>query len=423
MSLEKLVLINNLRVFLCLFISILLFGCGSKSSPTTSAAPTSGGVANSCLNAPAGGNISLSNPPTGLNVLPVVLNGQNYSNEPTVTIKFCNPGTNTCVSVSNILVDTGSYGLRVFGSTLSALTLPQINSPSGNSLAECAQFGIGSTWGPIKSADVILGTEAAVTIPIQIIDASFGTRPTACANSDTTPSTAGYNGILGVGLFKEDCGPACVAPNPAPSLYYSCIGAACSVSNAPLASQVVNPVGRLATDNNGVILELPSIPTCGAQTVTGALTLGIGTRANNTPAAVTFFQTNNLGEFTTTFNGQAYTSSFIDSGTNVLFFPRNNSLPSCTQRVGGQDISTFDCPLNTVTLSATQISGATQKTISFQVNNAYNMFLSPNYNFNDIAANLATTFDWGLPFFYGRKVFVGIDGTASSLGTGPYWAY
>lgn len=422
-------MINNLKKYFVLVLLFFVFGCGSKSSSTSSSTtPPPTTPANSCLNAAAGGTINLTNPPTGTNVLPVVLNGA-YSNEPTVTIKICNPGTTTCVSINNILVDTGSYGLRVFGSLLTSLNLTQINAPAPNNtnpLAECAQFGIGSTWGPIKSADVVLGGEAAVTIPIQVIDASFGSRPTACTNSDTNPTAAGYNGIIGVGLFKEDCGSTCTT-TPAPALYYACTaattGASCSTSAAPLTSQVVNPVAKLATDNNGVILELPSIPSCGVQTVTGALTLGIGTKTNNVPGTVTFFQANNLGEFTTTFNGQTYNNSFIDSGTNVLFFPRISSLPPCTTPISGQDISVFDCPTNSLNFTATQISGTTQKTVNFQVSNAYNMLMSPNYNFIDIAGNWATSFDWGLPFFYGRKVYVGINGTTTTLGTGPYWAY
>ena len=37
---------------------------------------------------------------------------------------------------------------------------------------------------------------------------------------------------------------------------------------------------------------------------------------------------------------------------------------------------------------------------------------------------LTGSFDWGLPFFYGRTVFTVRDGAlAGSAGTGPFWAY
>jgi hypothetical protein len=46
--------------------------------------------------------------------------------------------------------------------------------------------------------------------------------------------------------------------------------------------------------------------------------------------------------------------------------------------------------------------------------------------FNDVAAPLPSTlygFDWGVPFFFGRNVFVAIEGSSTPGGTGPYVAY
>jgi hypothetical protein len=60
------------------------------------------------------------------------------------------------------------------------------------------------------------------------------------------------------------------------------------------------------------------------------------------------------------------------------------------------------------------------------VDNALSLFASPlKAVLPTLAGNLgdAEGFDWGLPFFYGRRVFLGIEGEASPAGTGPYYAF
>jgi hypothetical protein len=46
--------------------------------------------------------------------------------------------------------------------------------------------------------------------------------------------------------------------------------------------------------------------------------------------------------------------------------------------------------------------------------------------FNNTAGVMAGdsgAFDWGLPFYFGRNVFVGMVNRSSKLGAGPYFAY
>lgn len=359
------------------------------------------------------------------NVLPISVNGSlcsadSYPNKPCVSVTVCTPGTSTCQTVSDILLDTGSSGLRIFKQALNVF-LPQIAVGSGT-LAECLQFGDGSSeWGPVLMAGVILGNEPSIQVPIQVIDSTFGSLPRACRNADLTPADGGYNGILGVGLFIQDCGSACV--NTAGNgMYYTCSGSQCSGTAVAVSSQVQNPVALLPKDNNGVIVQLPSVPPGGVTSINGSLVLGIGTQSNNTPSAVQTYPADELGEFITIFDGIPYGSSFIDTGSNGLFFPSTSVslLPQCPAPNSG-----WFCPNTTVSLSANNIeaSGSLSSAVSFMIGDFARLMSSPNNVFVEIGGNSTEGFDWGLPFHFGRDIFVGFEGSNSSLGNGPYWAY
>ncbi len=76
------------------------------------------------------------------------------------TITVCVPGTSTCQQIDHIQVDTGSSGLRII-STVLTLSLPLKEDSNGNAIAECVHFVDGSSWGPLRQADIKIAGESA----------------------------------------------------------------------------------------------------------------------------------------------------------------------------------------------------------------------------------------------------------------------
>jgi hypothetical protein len=345
-------------------------------------------------------------------------NPYGFANLLMASVTVCVPGSSNCQTVDNVLVDTGSYGLRLFAS---ALSIPLSQVASGTSaLATCAAFGSGTTWGTVRTADIRLAGEVAPGTSIQLIsDPAYPSVPTSCSSqgfqSLNSPSVLGANGILGVGLQSADC-PACVTH--AYNVYYACSTSGCSAAKAPLSAQVTNPVSNFATDNNGVIVQLPAVPASGLTSTAGSLVFGIGTQNNNglgTAAVYTTDPTQNT--FSAQYKGTTYSYAFIDSGSNALFFDDT----SITQCSGG---SLFFCPATALSLSAVvQGLNGTSASVGFQVGNAGALVGSGASAMNDYAAQQASTFDLGLPFFYGRNVYTAIVGKATPAGPGPYFAF
>ncbi|MBS0184278.1 MAG: DUF3443 domain-containing protein [Nitrospira sp.] len=369
-----------------------------------------------------GGNGSAGPQPP--NVLTVTVGGSSVCrivNQLCTQVTICQPGTSTCQTISDILVDTGSIGVRIFGSVLSIPLQQEVESP-GHPIGECVSFIDGSAlWGSVQLADVVLAGEPAVTVPIHVIAPTFaGQSPSQNpCNSvvDSDPRTAGFNGILGIGLFTHDCGISCEI-NDNNNLYFSCVASTCGSIAAPLPTQVQNPVWLLPSDNNGVILTLPNVPAMGAPVLSGSVILGIGTASNNSPPpGISTFTTDQNGFLTTIYNGTTFAQSIIDTGSNGYFFP-DSTLPLCP--MPDQD---FYCPSAAADLSAAIFGvNAGRATVPFQVANTANLLQTGNAVFNNLGGP-SSSFDWGLPFFLGRVVFVGIEGQLSTLGTGPLYAF
>ena len=374
-----------------------------------------------------GGSHGSSSSVSGSNVQPIAVNSgpdKNYANGVFTTVTVCAPGTSNCQNIGGVLVDTGSFGLRILSSALGTLdgSLPQ-QTANGNPVVECAQFVSSVLWGPVKTADVSMAGEKASSVPIQVVDPNVAPIPAECNKvgpAEEDLMHLGANGILGVGFFISDCGPACAtAGSGNPGFYYGCAASSCQIIGESTAQQVQNPVAFFSQDKNGVIVELPAASSS-APSLSGSLIFGIGTRSNNALGSAQIFSPDNNGNLKTNFQGTTY-EGFLDSGSNAYFFLSASVVgtSNCPSPESG-----FYCPASPMKLTATNMPGAgggASSDVKFTIANADQLFNdAANAVFPALGGSNPNTFDWGLPFFYGRNVFVEFEAPA---GNGPSWAY
>ncbi len=377
-----------------------------------------------------------------------------------VSVTICaTSAPSNCQTIDHVQIDTQSVGLRIMGSVLSSSLLAALPPPTTNAgqpVFECAPFADGYSWGPVATANIELTSdETASSIPIQIIEdpttVNIPAVPTDCQNAagtdfaENTPGTFGANGLLGVGTLLQDCGTTC-ALETIPGSYYACTSATssgtCSDIMMSVGGQVKNPVAALSSpDTNGVAIALPAVSPSGAASASGTLYLGVGTESNNALGSATVFQVDSeFGQFLDTqYAGVDLPGSVLDTGSNGYYFI--SSIVQCTG--GGFTGSGFYCPSSTLAETAmiqgessvtfqgqteTVISGVrtgTAESVPFDIGNAE--------SFNSSFAALPTlggtgmtgSFDWGLPLFYGKTLFVVFQdhSAVGSSQAGPYMAF
>ena len=415
-------------------------------------------TATSTQNTSVAGTASVTvNPPAaGGNVTPLTVDdgpaGLGYisTNVAFTTVLVCVPNTTNCQTIDHVMVDTGSSGLRLLSSAaggefnLSQVPLPPENDPNNNNdpYGECLVFLDGFVWGTVNTADVVISGETAKAVPVQVILPSTSSPgvPTSCSNQNPSGGAGnegdslnafGANGLIGVGLFPQDCGGYCVTQGSMcngsdnnPCIYYDCPSSGCTPGNIAIAQQLPNPVTAFTStgDDNGVLIELPSVPDGGSLTVTGSLLFGIGTQSNNGLGSAQVYDVNDEGNLTTAFNGSSI-PGFLDSGSNAFFF-NDSSITICTGALNNWFCPTTSPDNLTASNQGTNMSSGVQ--VSFSIENAGELFQLSNSAFSTLGGPYISTpaaFDWGLSFFYGKNVFTAIDGASTPGGTGPYVAY
>src|ERR1700731_189002 len=188
-----------------------------------------------CIGGSKGTATSTVPPTPTVNTLAVVVDAgpagaPSMVNNPYLTGHWCAPGgTTQCANIDHVLLDTGSWGLRLVRSVLAAsapaITLTPETDAQGLTIEECLHLGGGDTWGPVALADVSLAGEVATKVPVQVLDdtKTGAPAPTTCGLGGAFKNAVAdlqANGLLGVGVFAQDCGQACVSAATPQPLYY-----------------------------------------------------------------------------------------------------------------------------------------------------------------------------------------------------------
>lgn len=440
------------RALLLLAAALALAGCGGGGGGSSS-----GGVSQPpAAPVPPPPPPPPPAPPTPNTVTVTLDGGQANPGDPAITtnrafvsVTLCAPGSTTnCQTIDHVMLDSASIGLRILAPVLNPsllAALPAESDPSGNPVGECYQFVNSFTFGSVRTVDFSMAGEKVASMPFQVIadGGAFAAVPPNCSATGgvniTTNQFFGANGIIGVGTTATDCGSFCtVNGGSAGPTYYDCPSGGCgaiigrAANAAQPFEQLPNPVAAFPIDNNGIVLTIPPVPETGATLVTGTLMFGIGTQADNMLSAINLLtlttSQNRLGPafFTATYNGRQLTQSFIDTGSPTYLFVDPN-IPLCTTA-----FPNFYCPPTPLLLSPlmTATNGATASgafTLFSPFDSSDTAVIAPGVAKNPTLIkppiSLGNSFDFGLPFFFGKTVYVAIEGRPAGGIAGPYLAF
>ena len=363
-----------------------------------------------------------------LNIVPVDVHQLSVGdriNQLFVDVTVCN-ARQQCRTVPDVLVDTASPGLRLSRAALQGLDLDAVTVSDHRPLGHWMGFGSGNLWGTLHWARLrIGGVETDDAIPIELFDraAPGESLPAGYGGPDLRdddPSALG-NGILGISARRYS-----------PGRYFAFAGASGALAESDWdqvtveeALQLANPIVHFpAPYNNGSVISLPEVDrSAGQKTAQGWLGFGIGQpteRLFPKGSRVITHELDRDGHFPAKLGGQGV-DVMLDSGTNVTHLDLEH-LGLARHKV----LAHFYDPaaLTPVELSVTSAGHEIKLARAVLVGPADH--LAKIYQGYAVLPMLAM---WhgpqgvlsrepednllGLPFFFGRAVATGLQGTVN----------
>jgi hypothetical protein len=148
---------------------------------------------------------------------------------------------------------------------------------------------------------------------------------------------------------------------------------------------------------------------------------------------------------TTTVNGTptptVYPNSFIDSGSNGIYLPGTGipADPKYGWFIPVVAVSAQNPTADMFSIHASQqgAGGGNTNIVDFKIANANTVLFPSGIGNNTVLNGLGAAssgdtssvggVDWGLPFFLGKSIFVGLEANTITIGNvsalGPFWAY
>ncbi len=357
------------------------------------------------------------------NIVPIEVRQAPFGriNVPYVDVTVCN-AAKMCRTVSHVVVDTGSSGLILSSGELGMFLLDPVRDVDGRPLAHFTHFWSGAIWGELYSAQVSLGDVATTqAIPITVFGPPrrYERLPAGYSQIDARDLFLSVgNGILGIAPRRYH-----------PHGYYArdASGALDSGSDwvpvqVDTTRQVVNPIVHFpAPYDNGSVIKLPMVDWAeGEEQVRGWLGLGIGAPTEELFPPGARRISHELDE-SITFPvklGERLIKVEADSGTNTLRLDlRHLGIPSPRPHSEFYDVSALTpLPLKSIS-DGKEIELARRLFIGPAANEAKILDLSyavlPMLVIPPSSPIVPQVL--GLPFFYGRSVATGLEGTVNPL--------